>query len=155
MAKINYSKVEEALNAGLTKMSIEELDKLAKIYREIGRPELRKLAEKAVEAAMVKAQIRKAMLHVLRQGEKTHFDDEFYKEFNLTHTEFGTLLNKGKELTEEDWGLLDKIKVKISAEKEAQIKENPEFQDEKIVEKNRKNQVNARINIKKTWLPLK
>lgn len=154
MAKINYSKVEDALTIGLRKMNIDELDKLAKISREIGRPELRKLAERAVGSAMKKALERKAVLHVVKQGEKVHVSDSFYEEFGLTYMEFFDLILK-KDLTNDDWNKLTLIKDKMQAAKEAQMKAQPEFQDEKIVEKNRKSQVNARINVRKTWLPLK
>lgn len=155
MAKTNFTKVEEALAAGLRKMSIEELDKLAEISQNIGRPELRNLAEKAIVAAMKKGLEKKAVVYVLRQGAKKYTSNSFYQEFDLTHKQYVELLADIKSISEENWAKLQLVKMKLTMLREKELKANPDFQDEKIVEKNRKDQKNARFNVKKTWLPLK
>ncbi len=154
MAKINYSKVEEALAAGLIKMNINELDKLGAISQKIGRPELRKLAEAAISDAIQKGLERKAAMFVLKQGSRKNTIDEFYEEFDLSYDLFCDLLDKGKEITEEEWTKLLLIKDKMLLTKEKMLKTHPELQDDKVVEQNRKEQINARIHIKKTWIPL-
>ncbi len=155
MAKTNFTKVEEALAAGLRKMSIEELDKLAEISQNIGRPELRNLAEKAIVAAMKKGLEKKAVVYVLRQGAKKYTTNSFYQEFDLTHKQYVELLAEIKSISDENWAKLQLVKMKLTMLREKELKSNPDFQDEKLVEKNRKDQKNARFNVKKTWLPLK
>lgn len=64
MAKINFSKVEEAFNSGLYKMKVDHLGKLADFSKALGKPEMRKIAEKAVVIAEKQALEKKGILYV-------------------------------------------------------------------------------------------
>lgn len=85
---------------------------------------------------------------------KNHTDDKFYKEFDLTSVALLTMIRKSKELTDQDWAKLKAVKAKVVAELEKEAKAKADSGDDQLIEKTRKDQINARINVRKTWLPL-
>lgn len=155
MAKINYSKVEEALNEGLHKMKVENLCKIAEVTQSVGKTDMLELTARTVARAQKKSLEHKATLHVLRRRAKFHTNNDFYKEFDLTFDTFRELLTEGRKVTNEEEKKLKAIKLKMLEAKEKQIAENPDLSNDNAVERIRKEQKDARINVPKKWHPLK
>jgi hypothetical protein len=154
MGKINFSKVEEALTSGMYKMNVDQLGKIAEVSQKMNEPALRKLAERTIQNAFRRNIENKATIYVLKRGSKKIKNDEFYKEFDLTHEGLLEMIQKWRELNLEDWEKLRKIKSKMLAAKEQHIKNNPDLGNEQIVNLTREEQKKARMNVPKTWLPL-
>jgi len=155
MGKTNFTKVEEALAAGLTKMNLNNLGKLADVAKQFGDPELRPFAEQALEAAdKTKLEKTTTLYHVLH-GIKTIKDKKFYEDIGISRDDIAKILEKPNNITPEDYEKLLVIKAKILDRKKQLMEANPEKSDDQLVSKERKKHINKRFNVNEKWLPLK
>jgi hypothetical protein len=154
MAKTNFTKVEDALTAQLIKMNIDQLGHLADISQKVGRPEVKKMLEKASEQARKTATMRKAIIYVLKKGLKEIKKSDFVDKLKISPDNLKQMIERSSTLTEEEWKKLTDIKNAMEAIKREQIAKDPESGDEQIVSKERKKHINKRFNVKEKWLPL-
>lgn len=145
MAKIDFSKVEGSFDDERRKKQQEEL--LKEVDRLTGKeetlnPEIEKEKKRQIERKILK----QALLHDLKS-----FDEALFSRITeLKKEELKKILDKGVDLTEEDYLLLGKMKQTLDEYK----KNHPEWND-RLVEEERKKHVNRRLNVKDKWLPLK
>jgi len=154
MAKTNFSKVEDSLKAGLDRMNVDQIGKLADVAQRVARPELKSLMEKATKAAMKLALEKKAILHVVKQGLKEIDLSNFYQSIDCSKEQINDLLERSKELNNEEWEKLKSIKIQMLAHKEQYIQSHPEKGNDQLIKQQRKEHLNKRFNVKKKWLPL-
>ncbi len=155
MAKTNFTKVEDLLEAQLAKMEAKELGKLADIAQKVERPEMRKLVEKASIAAAKNEIDRTSLIHAIHQAAKKFKEPSFYTALGMTSEELQTLLDTPREnLTNLQWAKLQDLRPKIIEFKKNFSKLHPEAADETLVNKERTKHLNKRFNVKDKWLPL-
>ncbi|MGZ3632982.1 MAG: hypothetical protein ACXU9U_03210 [Parachlamydiaceae bacterium] len=158
MAKKNFTKVEDLLEAGLAKIKANRWGKIADIAQRVERPEMRKFVEKANAAAEKSVLDRTALIHSIHHAIKEYRDPQlkFYESIGIEKEQLQTLLvKKPEELTAEDEKCLQSLRLKIQEFKKVFLENHPEERDEGLVEKERRKHINKRFNVNNKWLPLK
>jgi len=142
MTKTNFTKVEEALNEGLRKMTASHLLEMADSSAKTGG-----VTSNPFQAAIKR--LIALLKHDLKQLEKQ--DPDFYQNLGLKKPGLKKLLSDPEHLTPEDWESIKQIKEKIDQYKQ----KTPAPADEQIIQKERRKHINKRFNINEKWLPLK
>lgn len=145
MAKTNFTKVEEVLEQGLRKYTVDHLLEEADAAAAQGRPP----SEATAKVSLTKEQeklVRSLQFMLKRFPKKDH---ELYSFLAIKRSELKKLVENPKNRTENDWALLKQIKQKAD-----QFKTGPQQTDETLIESERKDHINRRYNINKKWLPL-
>lgn len=146
MAKVNFTKVENAFDKALQKLLITHLSELAAIANVIQNPETN-LSSKTIENIIVR--FHKELKKLKKQ------DPKLYERLNLSHAEEKRFGLSSKEFTQEDWIRLKTLKLKIDELKhELYGQESLDAEYEKQVSKERNRHINKRFNIRDGWLPL-
>ena len=143
MAKANFTKVEEALDEGLRKISI---DKLHKIVDE-------KKGKKA-DKGQISAELAKMVANLSRELkylEKEGYNP--YENLKLDKAIVKKLIESQNSFNEQDIMMLKEIFDKVQSFR-AKVKKEPLENEEEIIEKERKSQKTKRYNLNKNWLPL-
>lgn len=149
MAKTNFSKVEEALIAGLTKMKMRQLLELAdKAQADTG-------AQAETDAILI-PEARRMVIAALRQDLKAlkRKDTKVYSKLGLQKEGLQKLLDNPASLTPEDWQKIKEIHQKVGEYKKDLLQQLPEVTDDQLVDSERKKHINKRYNINEKWLPL-
>jgi chromosome segregation ATPase len=155
MAKVNFTKVEQALNAGLIKMEAQHLLYLADLASSFGEanseaPPILKPAKFQIDETH-EAFINnlKNELNLLRKKDK-----QLESKLGFNKAEIGRLLENAQSLTSEEWDQIREIKRKLNEHKKEMKKKLGTVSDQDIVSDERKKQATKRFNIKDDWLPL-
>lgn len=155
MGKVNFTKVEQALEAGLIKMEAQNLLYLADLASSFGEadsdtpPVLKPAKFKWDENHQLFVQNLATDLRKLRKK-----DREMDTKLGLDRGELNKLLENPKEITEEEWEKIREIRRKLNEHKKEMKKRLGTISDQDLVKTERKKQVNRRFNIKDNWLPL-
>ncbi len=135
MAKANYTKVEEALDEGLRKMTMQQLHALAD--------------GKTDEAKESQGKLIATLKLDLRLIAKT--DAALFAKLEIDKIQTKKLLENPSTLTPEDWKGLIQLKERIDVWK----KEFTALQtNDQLIEKERVKHINKRFNTNEKWLPL-
>lgn len=147
MPKINYSKIESAMDDAKLKQLIERLAEMTAIVMLSQDPNSKKVSEKVAAEILKKLQTE---LEFLKKGSITS-----YQQLNLTEEDEKRLLKAPKDFSSDDWKKLHELKEALMAlRKELRGKANTKFEDEDLIEEERLKHINKRFNIKDDWLPL-
>lgn len=146
MAKANFTKVEKALEEGLTQMTSERLLEEASLVNPKGN---KKAALPNPQAA---ALVLKQMKGELRELEKS--DADIFKKIGMGKSAFKKLLESAAKLTPEEWAHIKEIRTKVEQYKRELASKLPHQTDEEIVQKERVKHINKRFNVREKWLPL-
>lgn len=148
MAKTNFTKVEEALISGLTKMKMRQLLELADKAQSTG--------DHADTDAILIPEARRMIIAVIRQDLKSlkRKDTKVYVKLGLKKEGLQKLLDNPANLTADDWQKVKEIHSKVTEYKKELLKKLPEVTDDQLVDSERKKHINKRYNINEKWLPL-
>lgn len=146
MAKVNFSKVENAFDRALQKLFIDNLSDLAAIANVIQDPAAN-LTSKSIEDII--ARFQKELKKLKKQ------DPKLFQKLNLSQEEEARLALPSKDFLQADWQLLRGLKVRIDElKKELYGEESLNAEYDQQVAKERRKHVNKRFNIRDGWLPL-
>lgn len=142
MAKTNFTKVEEALVAGLHQITVTQLIEMADAVSE----------QEAPVAKNTLATLQKTLLTTLHQNIKRLHkkDPEIYQKLGLSRSYLKKLLETPTSLSSEEWERLKQLKTKL----DPYLEELPTITDEQIVKQERIRHINKRFNVNEKWLPL-
>lgn len=146
MAKTNFTKVEDALNEGIMRMTISGLLDMASIASQIGS------AQSSVPLSGSAA--RKQLVATLLFEIKHCKDEKLFEAGGMPKVELKDLLQNHENLKPEDWAKLKTFREKADAYKKRVAASLPEDANEKLIESQRKRHINKRYNTKEQWLPL-
>lgn len=144
MAKTNYTKVEDALTAGLQKISIDRLLELADAAEGKDSP--------TDEQTRLRGQVLLA-LHTELQYLKSKGQHP-YSKLNVDKKNLKKYLDDPALLTPEEWEKIKTIKKNLDAFKKSIAESLPQQSDDALIEEERKKQKNKRFNVNDKWLPL-
>lgn len=146
MVKANFTKVEKALEEGLTQMTSQRLLDEADAANPKGK---KKTAAPNPQAAAI---VLQQMKGELRELEKT--DANIFKKIGMGKSAFKKLLDSSAKLTPEEWAHVKEIRLKVEQYKKELSAKLPQQSDEEIVQKERIKHINKRFNVREKWLPL-
>lgn len=147
MAKVNFSKVEDAFDRAKQKLFIDNLSDLAAIANLIQDPKAN-LTSKTI--ADIIGRFQKELKKLKKQ------DAKLYAKLNLAPKVEDRFFIPSEEYRQEDWLQLKNLKVRIDELKKELYGEealNAEFDSQ--IAKERRKHINKRFNIRDGWLPLK
>lgn len=151
MAKTNYTKVEEMLNEGLRKMSVEHLLDMADTATQAkSNATIEKAAKPlSAEQSRLMSVLQHDLSHLHKQGNKP------YEKLGIKKKYLKQLIENPQGLTPEEWATVKRLKDQLEEFKKDLAMSLPNSSDEELVEKERKSHKTKRFNINKNWLPLK
>jgi hypothetical protein len=158
MVKINFQKVEEALEEAIRKITINRLLELATFASLIGgrsvqAEEVKDKPETAPGQDQVTLKILSSLQGDLQKLQES--DAARFAQLGFTRNDLKKLRGNPKDLLPEDWMKIKEIKEKINEFKLEMRAQLPETDDLTVVETERKKHINKRFNIRDSWLPLK
>lgn len=146
MAKVNFTKVEDAFDKAAQKKFIDNLSELAAIADLTQDPKA-KLSIKAIQEIITRFQ--KELDQLKKQ------DAKLYEQLNLSKEEEARFTLPSADFSQEDWLRLKALKERIEElRRELHGKGSLEAENETIVTKERKKHINKRFNTRDDWLPL-
>ena len=148
MGKTNFTKVEEALVAGLQQMTVAQLIEMADTAN-IKTPPTS--AETTKLLTIQKTLLLALQLNINRLGKK---DPDVYQKIGITKKKFKKFVQFPSELSSEDWKLIKETQDKLDLYMEEFIKNSPLCTNEQIIEQERVKHINKRFNVNEKWLPL-
>lgn len=153
MAKTNYTKVEEILETGLKKMSIDHLFKESERQKVNEGKEKETPENEAASPAKTYPKIISALKRDLRRLQyKNH--QQFYSTLGMKKSELRKKIEKPESLTPAEWEALIQIKKKIDLYKAQLTAQLPEIELTQAIEQERVKHINKRFNVNEKWLPL-
>lgn len=141
MAKTNFTKVEEALNEGLLKMTVNELQRAAPSSSSESHPDVLDSAQAELMATL------KFEAHYSK-------DPKLFTAGGISKKELQKMLDEKNGFSPEKWEQLKLFQQKVDAYKKERASKLPEDANEKLIESQQKRHVNKRYNTKEEWLPL-
>jgi len=149
MAKTDYTKVEEALIAGLTKLTMRNLLELA------DRAQASTGAQAETDAIII-PEARRMVIAALRQDLKAlkRKDTKVYSKLGIPKDGIQRLLENPETLTPEDWQKIKEIHQKVMEYKKELLSKLPPVTDDQLIAAERKKHINKRYNTNEKWLPL-
>jgi hypothetical protein len=145
MAKVNFTKVENAFDQALQKLFIDQLSELADIANVIDPKAT--ISSKSIEEII--GRFQKELKKIKKQ------DPKLYEKLNLNMEDEKRFALPSKEFAQEDWLRFKALKTRIDELKhELYGQKNLDASYEKQVTKERKRHINKRFNIRDDWLPL-
>jgi hypothetical protein len=144
MAKTNYTKVEEILEQGLRRMSINQLfDESKKV-----------VPEKSVENPIEKEH-EQLLSSIKRDLKYLHYKGhaKLYNSLGMKKSELKKLIDT-PNLSDAEWEKITQIKKKIDLYKAELAAQLPEIALKQTVEDERIKHINKRFNVNEKWLPL-
>lgn len=158
MPKTNFTKVEEVLEQGLRKYSVEQLLEIAD---QTSAPKKRNptIAYTAESDKPEIAPLSKEQSHLIHSLERDvkrlrKKDQEIYTKLGIGRKNLKKMIENPSALTPADWETIKQIRTKIDQYKAEMAKQLPQTSDEDLVESERKDHINRRYNVNKKWLPL-
>lgn len=146
MAKANFTKVEKALEEGLTQMTSQRLLEEAANVKSTGK---KNTLPPSPQAASVVLQQMKGELRDLEKA-----DADIFNKIGMGKSAFKKLLTAAAKLTPEEWAQIKEIRTKVDQYKRELSAKLPQQTDEEIVQKERVKHINKRFNVREKWLPL-
>lgn len=152
MAKINFTKAENALADVLHKRMVEQLLELADSFSEnsaSSRP-----VEK--DEISIKAKERSIILYALYcdLGRLYRLDRDFYKSLSFKKEPLEELMKNLVGISDDEWQKVLETKTLV----DIQLKKISDLQaaqsDEDIINAQQKRSINQRFNVSKRWIPL-
>lgn len=153
MAKTDYSKVEEALNRGLLKITVQHLLDLADVAASTG---IASTASKQ-EPLLPDKDVLDRILLTLQQDLKRLLkrDLSTYTKLGLDKKKLQSYFKNPNLLTPQDWKKVKEIREKIHIYNQELREKFPLESNEVLVELERHRHINKRFNVNEKWLPLK
>lgn len=146
MAKVNFTKVEDAFDKAAQKLFIDNLSELAAIA-DLSHDPNANLSGKAIEDIITRFQKE------LNQFKKQ--DPKLFEKLNLTKEEEDRFALPAANFTQNDWLRLKTLKERIEElKKELHGRGSDNAENETLVTKERKKHINKRFNTRDDWLPL-
>lgn len=139
MSKTNYTKMEEALNEGLLKMSVSRLLDLTNAALDL-------------DQAHSIGQLLALLNHEMKIL-KNHGIDP-YEKLGIDKKTLKKLIDNPNHLTAQDFEQIKKLKGKIEEFKKEIESKLPQVTDDELVSKERRKHINKRFNVNEKWLPL-
>ena len=158
MAKTNYTNMEKNLEDNLVKLQKEKLlDMADKAQDPTKKPKDKKKKEDKEEpkAKTKKADIKKRLIHSLKRDIQRlkKKDESFFEKMGFSQEEVSKLIENPSSLSPEEWEKIKNIKEKLDELKKELLGSFEKDYNEELVDKERKDHVNKRHNVKKNWLP--
>lgn len=158
MAKTNYSKVEQALDEGLKRLSVDKLLEYSDVSSKLGQtPSIAKQGRLENEEAALRLKQDKHLLVASMQFDINRLfkkNKHLYTKLGTHHEEITSLFNDIDTLTEDRLKRLLEIKKSLDDYKAKLKEKKPDSSNDAIVEHERKKHINKRFNVKDKWLPL-
>lgn len=129
-------------------MTIAELLTLADQASSFQHPQ----AKSSVPSVQARTILLSLMEHDLEQISQVK--NAKLKDLGITQKELKAHLAKAKELSQEEWAALKKIRERLQEYKKELWDKIPHLSDDELVEKERKIHINKRFNVRDEWLPL-
>lgn len=142
MAKTNFTKVEGILEAGILKMSVNNLLDLADVAQNMGK----KTATKIKSPKSYIGLVEKELLWIYGK------DPEVFKNLHLKKKKLKKIFDKPDEATKEELEYIKEVKEQLATYKKEKL---PSLTDEDLVKHEQDRHINKRYNINEGWLPLK
>lgn len=145
MSKVNFTKVDQALDEASHQLFIDSLAELSTIANMLQNPD-RKIG-KNEEEIIIRFQ------NELKRIKKEDFS--LFEKLSLTAEEEDRMLRPISEYVKEDWAQLKSLRERID-ELRKQVTGKLELNEanDEIVEKEKKRHINKRHNVREGWLPL-
>lgn len=149
MAKVNFTKAENAVAEALQKIMVEQLSDLADIA-----------SESAASAATLKdiqlakqAKERSLILYTLYcdLGRLQRLDRDFYKGLALKKKSLESLMKNLTEITDEQWQKVLTVKDIVTTKLK---KLSALYSDDQVLQAQRHKSINQRFNVSDRWIPL-
>lgn len=150
MGKTDFTKVEEALAAGLRKM---EVDKLLSIADENAKEKPEGKKQTGTKLSPEQSQLVAILKFELKQMDLSY--DEICGKLKVDKKELKRLLKDTEALVAADWDKINQLKEKLSTLKSEQEQKSSKPTDDALIEQQRKKQKTKRFNVNDKWLPLK
>lgn len=150
MPKTNFTKVEEVMDQGLRKMSIDQLFNMADAASNLG-------AEHQYSEHSTIERTKQKLIEALKRDIK-YLDSKkhksMYGELGVKKQDLKILISNPSSLTAEDWEKIKQIKAGIDKYRKEVMAQLPQENNEKLVEEERRKHINKRFNVNDKWLPL-
>lgn len=145
MSKVNFTKVEEALDEASHQLFIDSLGELSTIANMLQNPE-KKIGKDEEE---IITRFQKELKRI-----KTE-DSPLFEKLGLTEEEEEQMLRSFSDYRREDWVRLKCARERIDElRRDVKKKFEPSAVNDEIIEKEKKRHVNKRHNVREGWLPL-
>ncbi|GAB4225508.1 MAG: hypothetical protein Tsb0021_00340 [Chlamydiales bacterium] len=149
MGKINFNKVESAIGDTFRYYSIKQLLFLADLSSSYGSTIKKKSPFDDDEIKVISLTTLAQQLRDLHKRDK-----DIYKKLGVSDKEMRQYIDKGKNLSKEEWDKIQEIKDKIQEiRREIKSKLKP-ISDKQLIKNQRKRHINKRFNVNEDWLPL-
>jgi hypothetical protein len=142
MAKTNFTKVEGILEAGILKMSVNNLLDLADVAQGMGK----KTPAKVKSPKSLFGLVERELLWIYSK------DPEVFKNLHLKKKKIKKIFDKPEEATPEDVEYIKTLKEQLAAYKKEKL---PHLTDDDLVKHEQDRHINKRYNTNEGWLPLK
>lgn len=145
MSKVNFTKVEEALDEASHQFFIDSLTELSTITNMLQNPE-KKIGKDEEE---IIARFQRDLKRIKTENYP------LFEKLGLTEEEEEQILRSFSDYRREDWARLKYLKERIDElRREVKKKFEPSAVNDEIVEKEKKRHINKRHNVREGWLPL-
>lgn len=152
MAKTNYTKVEEMLDQGLRKITVEHLFEMADVAAATGNPPAG-TEKKGQQPDKAQSHLITSLQRELKMLKKQ--EQDIYVKLGIKKKVLKRMIENPQDLTPEDWQSLKQIQEKIIAFREELKKKLPSVNNDELVETERFRHLTKRFNVNEKWLPLK
>lgn len=148
MAKTNFTKVEEKLDEGLRKMTVEHLLDMADAAT---KPKDDKVPNK-IRQDNSRLQVILSLQRDMKFLDKE--DQTPYELFGINKKTISKYLKNPDKLTAEEWEEVKQIQGKVHKFRKDFEKNSTQKNDDNLIEQQRRVHVTKRFNINDKWLPL-
>lgn len=145
MAKTNFTKVEEILDEGLRKITVEHLLDLT------DKPDGAR--QKKFESSSSRINVVSMLLKDLKQLQKQ--GKEPYEKLGIKKNFLKKFIDHPEVITPEEWKTIQGIKTKLDVFKKELAEKHPQVSDDDVIAQQRRRHITKRFNINEKWVPLK
>ncbi len=150
MAKINYTKVEEAIDRLFLEGLVKRLYNLAKIFEDFGSP---------VQTSEKKPPDKEAVIATLNQINEVitkikKANAQAYKQLQIDKNRLRKMIQNPQEISNEDWQEIQTLRIRVMKLLIDLENEHVEKTDENLIEKEKKAHKNKRFNLRDKWWPV-
>jgi len=149
MTKINFQKVEQALEEGFRKFGIKQLLYLADLSNSFGEEMTKKNAFDDQETKALSLHTFYRNLQILKKK-----DSKLFEKLGIDQDKMKHLIEHPNEITEKEWEQMNEIRKKVELYRKELQSKIGKTSDEDLIKSQRKKQKDRRFNIKDEWLPL-
>lgn len=150
--KIDYHKIEEALDEGLRQISIRNLLTIADLEAALGTSNIKiKDLTPSQKKAILTSVVKNLEVDLLILKKK---DPHIFEKLDLNRVEMRDYFKHPGELSLDQLENIKKIRKKVDIYKRDLKAQRANLKDEEIVKSERKKQKTRRHNTNETWVPL-